>query len=114
MARGMQGLLSRAQHVKWQAWAIGAADQPIGLVTGRAHTSGSNPHQAEIEIAPDHLIAAPAAIAHAINYCVEQRSGAAHPMLIELNGQPPDPIDFLRDHGFEPIETVHELGMKVL
>jgi hypothetical protein len=49
-----------------------------------------------------------------INYCIEQRSGAVHPMLIVLAGQPQDLIAYLRDNGFAPIETVHELGMNVL
>ena len=79
----------------------------------RAQTSGSSPHQIGVEIAPDHVIMAPSIIARAINYCIEQRSGEAHPVLINLNGQPQDPIDFLRNHGFTPIEIVHELGMKV-
>ena len=114
IGRNLQALIDRAQHVKLQAWALEAAAQPIGLVTCRTRSSGSSPHQAQIEIASDHLSAAPAVIAQAINYCVEQRSGAAHPMLIDLNGQPPDPIDYLRTNGFTPIETVHELGMNVL
>jgi ribosomal protein S18 acetylase RimI-like enzyme len=114
IARSLQALINRAQHVKLQAWAVAVADRPIGLVMCRAHIGGSSPHQVQIEIAPNHQSMAPAAIAQAINYCVEQRSGAAHPVLIDVNGQPQDPIDFLRNHGFTPIETVHELGMKVL
>jgi ribosomal protein S18 acetylase RimI-like enzyme len=114
IGRGLQTLINRAQHVKSQAWAVEAADQPIGLVTCRARGGGSNPHRVQIEIAPDHLIAAPAVIAQAINFCVEQRSGAVHPMLIDLAGQPQDLINYLRDNGFTPIETLHELGMNVL
>jgi ribosomal protein S18 acetylase RimI-like enzyme len=114
IGRSLQKMINRAQHVKVQAWAVIAADQPIGLVMCRAHSSGSNPHQVQIEIAPDHLRITPAAIAQAINYCIAQRSGAAHPLLIDLNGQPPDPIGYLRDNGFMPIETMHELGMNVL
>jgi ribosomal protein S18 acetylase RimI-like enzyme len=114
IARSMQALINRAQRVKLQMWAVAAADQPIGLMTCRAHTGGSSPHQVQIEIASDHLIAAPAVIAQAINYCIEQRAGATQPALIDLNGEPPDPIAYLRDLGFAPIETMHELGMKVL
>jgi ribosomal protein S18 acetylase RimI-like enzyme len=117
--RQVQALLDRFQRVKMQGWAVVAGDQPTGLVMCRAQTSGSSPHQIGIEIAPDNLSAGPGIIAQAINYCVEQRSGAPHgsaphPVLINLNGEPPDPIAWLRDHGFTPIETVHELGMKVL
>ena len=114
VGRSLEALLNRAQHVKTQAWAIEAADQPIGLVTCRMRTGGSNPHQVQIEIAPEHLSAASAAIARAINHCVEQRSGVGHPMLIILAGQPQDPIAYLHDNGFMPIETMHELGMNVL
>jgi hypothetical protein len=114
IARSLQKLINRAQQVHWRAWAVEAAAQPIGLVTCRAHTGGASPHQVQIEIAPDHQSVAPAASAQAINACTERRSDAAHPMLIDLNGQPQDPIDFLRGHGFAPIETLHELGMKVL
>lgn len=114
IGRSLQALIGRAQHVKLQMWAVEVADRPIGLVTCRARDGGTNPHRAQIEIAPDHLIAAPAAIAQAINFCVGQRSGAAHPMLIDLAGQPQDPIGYLRSSGFTPIETVHELGMNIL
>ena len=114
IGRNMQTLISRAQHVQQQAWAVAVADQPIGLVTSRASSGGSNPHQLQIEIDLDHLGAAPAAIAHAIQYCVDQRSGAAHPLLIDIAGSAPDSIDYLRANGFTPIESAHELGMKVL
>lgn len=112
--RNLQALINRAQHVKVQAWVVEAAAQPIGWVTCHARRSGSNPHHVQIEIALDHLIAAPAAIARAINFCVEQRSGAAHPVLLDLNGEPQIPIADLRANGFTPIETMHELGMNVL
>jgi hypothetical protein len=113
-ARHLQALLNRAQHIKLQLWAVEMANQPVGLVICRARSGGLNPHHLQIEIAPDHLIAAPGAIAHAINFCAEQRAGAAHPMLLDLTGQTPDLIDYLRDKGFVMIETVHELGMSVL
>jgi ribosomal protein S18 acetylase RimI-like enzyme len=111
--RNVQALMSRFQGVKAQGWAVVAGDQPIGLVMCRVQTKGSSPHRVNIEIAPDHLSVAPGVIAHAINHCVEQRSGTAHLTLIDLNGQPQDPIAFLSDHGFAPIEIVHELGMTV-
>ena len=111
--RQVQVLLNRFQRLKTQGWAVVAGDQPIGLVMCRVQTGGSSPHHVNIELAPDHLGVAPNVIAHAINYCVDQQADTQHPMLIDLNGQPPDPIDFLRDRGFTPIETVHELGMKV-
>ncbi len=114
VGHNLETLLNRAQYIKVQMWAVEAGAQPIGLVTCRTRIGGSNPHHVHIEIAPDHLIAAPAALARAINYCVEQRSGAAHPMLLVLAGQPQDPIAYLRDNGFMPIETMHELGMNVL
>lgn len=114
IGRCLQALINRAQHVKLLMWAVEAVGKPIGLVTCRAHAGGANPHRVQIEIAPDHLIAAPAALAQAINFCVEQRSGAAHPLLIDLVGSPPDLIAYLRGSGFTPIETMHELGMNVL
>ncbi len=114
IGRNLQAVINRAQHVESKTWAVEAAAQPIGLVTCRARGSGSNPHHVQIEIAPDHLSAAPAVIAWAINYCVAQRSGTAHPMLIDIAGQLHSPIDQLRDNGFMPIETRHELGMSVL
>ena len=113
IGRSLQASINRAQHAKMQAWIVETADQPIGLVTCSARSSGSSPHRAEIEIGPDHLIAAPAVLAQVINYCIEQRSGAVHPMLIVLAGQPQSLIAYLRDNGFTPIETVHELGMNV-
>ncbi len=91
-----------------------AADQSIGLVTCRSRSGGSNPHQVRAEIAPEHSIAAAAASGQAINFCVEQRLGAAHPLLIELVGEPQDSIVDLRANGFTPIEIAHELGMSVL
>lgn len=114
IGRSLQALIDRAQHVKSQMWVVETAVQPIGLVICHAHSSGSNPHRALIEFAPDHLIAAPAAISHALNFCVGQRAGAVHPMLIHLVGQSPVSIDQLHTNGFTPIATMHELGMNVL
>jgi ribosomal protein S18 acetylase RimI-like enzyme len=114
IARQLQALIDRAQHVKKRSWVIEAAAQPIGLVRCRARSSGANPHRVRIEIAPDQQSAIPAAVAQAILFCVAQRSGAVQPMLIDLNGQPQDPIDYLCNNGFTPIESMHELGMKVL
>ena len=65
-------------------------------------------------IGSEHLGAAPAAMAQAIQYCIQQRSGSAHPVLIDLAGSSQDPIDYLCANGFSPIETAHELGMNVL
>ncbi|HSD82344.1 MAG TPA: GNAT family N-acetyltransferase [Anaerolineae bacterium] len=113
IGRSLQALIDRAQHIQEQTGAIAAYTQPIGLVTCRAQRSGRNPHQVQIALAPEHVITAAAAIAQAINYCVGQRSGAAHPMLIKLAGLSSAVAEQLRVNGFTPIETVHELGMKV-
>ncbi len=114
IGRKLQTLINRAQHVQLRTWAIAVADRPIGLVRCQARSGGSNPHQVQIEIGSEHLGTAPAVLAQAIHYCVERRSGAAHPMLVDFAGSPPDPIDYLRANGFQPIETAHELGMNVL
>ena len=114
VGRSLQALIDRAQHVQIATWAVEAAAQPIGGVTCRAHRSGLNPHTIKIEIAPDYGHVTSVLITQAINFCAAQRSGTGHPVLIDLNGQPPDPIAYLRDNGFTPIETMHELGMNVL
>ncbi len=114
LGRSLEALLGRAQQVRTRAWAVISGDRPIGLAKCRVHRTGSNPHQMQIEIVPDQSTAALALIAQAIDFCVEQRADTTHPVLINLAAQLPDAIDQLRDGGFTPIETMHELGLKVL
>ncbi len=60
-------------------------------------------------IDPAHANATPGMLTHAISVCAAQRPDrATYPMLIHVSD--PSPIDWRRRHGFEVIETMHQLG----
>jgi ribosomal protein S18 acetylase RimI-like enzyme len=113
-ARGIDRLISRAQKRTQHYCVIEHQDQPVALASCSARRTGENPHRVQLDIDPAHEAVAPALIAHAINFCLDQKPDRAEqPMLITLASKLKQSIGQLHQLGFHEIETTHTLGLKL-
>jgi ribosomal protein S18 acetylase RimI-like enzyme len=113
--RGIEAIVMRAQGFKSKRLLVERADQPVGFLNCTIRVKGDGPHRLSLTLDPAHTAVAAPLIARAFKICADrQPDRTGHPILVTLGTHHAQPIEYLKQLGFEEIEVTHTLGISLV